>query len=54
MNMFVIAFSLMLMFALCLEYRHRCQFRRNDPYELIDLQREMQEKRERENAVKRD
>ena len=55
MNSGVIFFTCVLFFALWLEYRHLCTCRkRHNPYELIDLQREMQEKRERENASKRD
>ena len=42
---------LALWYALWLEYRDRCLCKRkkSNPYELIDLQREAQEKREREN-----
>ena len=42
---------LALWYALWLEYRDRClcKTKRSNPYELIDLQREAQEKREREN-----
>ena len=42
---------LSLCLALWLEYRDRClcEIRKTNPYELIDLQREMQTKREREN-----
>lgn len=40
-----------LVFALWLEYRHLCKLRarRNNPYELIDLQKEIREQRENEN-----
>ncbi len=45
---------LALSLALWLEYRERClgKTKRSNPYELIDLQREMQEKRERENETR--
>jgi hypothetical protein len=48
----IVTFSMILSFALWLEYRHlcRCKARKNNPYELIDLQREMQEQKEKENG----
>jgi len=54
MNSVAWFFTVVLMLALWLEYRHKCKcrIRRNNPYELIDLQKEMQEKRERENETR--
>ena len=51
MNSCVVFFTCVLFFALWLEYRHlcRCKIRRNNPYELIDLQEELRRQREREN-----
>jgi len=55
MNSIVWFFVGMLVLSLWLEYRHLCKCpQKNNPYELIDLQREMQEKREKENVNKRD
>lgn len=47
-----VVFSMVLLFAAWLEYRHlcRCKIRRNNPYELIDLQEEMRKQREKENG----
>ncbi len=48
----IIVFSTVLSFAAWLEYRHlcRCKIRRNNPYELIDLQEELRKQREEEDA----
>ncbi len=43
-------FGIILIFALWLEYRHRCRCRfRHNPYELIDLQEEYRRQREGNN-----
>lgn len=48
----IVVFSMVLLFAAWLEYRHlcRCKIRRNNPYELIDLQEELRKQKEKENG----
>jgi len=48
-NLYAVGFfTTILMFALWLEYRHMCRCRKNKPYELIDFQREVQKRKDRE------
>jgi len=44
--------GMIVVFCLWLEYRHLCNLetRRNNPYELIDLQKEIREQREKEDG----
>ena len=45
------AVGIVLMFCLWLEYRHlcKCKVRRDNPYELIDLQNKIRKQKEKEN-----
>ena len=53
-GLFIIAFSMVLLFAVWLEYRNPVnpsKIRKNtNPYELIDFQKEIREQREKENG----
>jgi len=52
-GLLIVVFSMVLLFAVWLEYRNPInpsKIRKNNPYELIDFQREMQEQKEKENG----